>query len=949
METFVNRIVSHMHERALSFQTACIVVPSERMIAYLQRAFFEFYQQPILSPKIVTIDRWIQDLNPIPVLDKTSLLFELYELFRKDPVEIDVNSFDSFMAWGQTLLSDFDEIDRYLVPADQLFKNLRDIREIENWSFNSEELSKGQIQFMAFWDKLKPYYFSLEERLKLKSVTTKGKAYRYLANNIDLAFANDKDAQFVFAGFNALSESEISIMKQLSIMGRASILMDSDEFYFNDSIHEAGQFQRDLCKRLELKSLPFIENHLSTKEMHIRVVECPQFTSQAQVVGSELKKLNSGQLNETLVLLADESLLSSILKHLPAEIGQANITVGLPLRQTSLRSWVDLIFRLQESFLRRGNASIYYRDFIQFAHHPFILGVLSAAEKKEIQDIESRIINHNWHFLDRKKLDLSERLSELNRLIFEPWKNDWLRGIQVIQQLNEKLDLWLEEKNELERAIVRRFAHSTIVLQNILSTQSPQMSISSFRNLFNGNWSNETIAYFGNPLEGLQIMGLLETRGLDFKRIFVFGLNEGSMPPQNTINTIIPMDLRKYFGLPTPREKQGLFAHHFYRLLHQAEEMLITYSSASESVGSSEPSRYIQQIELELAQINPSIQVQKSFYTAGSKEKVGTTSIEKTEEIIDRIYEVLSSGISFSMLDKFMGCPLDFYYRYVLRFGEENKVEEDIESSTLGTIIHYVLENLFAPFIDRFDENGRKISGKVVTEDDLLQMEKEVPLLVSKSFELHFSEDRNSWQTGTNHINFEVAKEMVQNVLRRDRTILKENPQKALFILGLERKLETLIPIGDVFDQNKQIEVRLSGICDRIDRFDGVHRIIDYKSGSVSQDKVELKKTANQESYEEAILTNRRKGNSQQKHVLQLLIYCYLYYKETGILTDQAGIFSFRSIKESPHFLKLPEDIRKEDIPEFLERILKQTISDMLDRSVPFEHNKDSKFCAYCN
>ncbi len=240
MEAFVNRIVNYMSEHALNNQNACVVVPSERMIAYLQRAFFEFYQKPILSPRIVTIDRWIQDINPVPVLDKTSLLFELYELFKQDPVEINVDSFDSFMAWGQTLLSDFDEIDRYLVPADQLFKNLRDIREIENWSFNSEELSKGQIQFMAFWDKLKPYYFALEERLKAKSVTTKGKAYRFFANNIDLAFAQDKDTQFVFAGFNALSESEISIMRQLSIMGRAHILMDSDQFYFNDAINEAG-------------------------------------------------------------------------------------------------------------------------------------------------------------------------------------------------------------------------------------------------------------------------------------------------------------------------------------------------------------------------------------------------------------------------------------------------------------------------------------------------------------------------------------------------------------------------------------------------------------------------------------------------------------------------------------------------------------------------------------
>ena len=952
MKAFVDRIVAYVDERGLNYQHVCVVVPSERMIAYLQRAFYEFHRKPILSPKIVTIDRWIQDASPFPVLDKTSLLFELYEIFRVDPVEIDVDTFDSFMTWGQTLLSDFDEIDRYMVAPNQLFKNLRDIREIENWSFNStEELSKGQIQFMAFWDKLKPYYQALEARLKEKKVTTKGKAYRDFANQIEHAFEEDKDVHFVFAGFNALSESEISLMRQFVIMGRGHILMDSDEFYFNDPIHEAGQFQRELCKRLEVRSLPFVENHLLTKEMEIRIVECAQFTSQAQVVGSELKKLTREQLNETLILLADEGLLSSILKHLPAEIEQANITVGLPLRQTSLRSWVDLIFRLQESFTRRGNSSIYYRDFIQFAHHPFILGVLSAAEKREIQEIESRIINHNWHFLDRKKLDLSERLSELNRLIFEPWKQDWLQGIRIIQQLNEKLDLWLEEKNELERAIIRRFASATVVLQNIMSQNAPKMSLGSFRSLFNGNWSNETIAYFGNPLEGLQIMGLLETRGLDFKRMFVFGMNEGAMPPQNMINTVIPMDLRSFFGLPTPREKQGLFAHHFYRLLHAADEMLITYSSASESVGSSEPSRYIQQIQLELAQVNPGIRIQKAFYTAGNQEKIETTSIPKTDEVVNRIYEVLRGGVSFSMLDKFMTCPLDFYYRYVLRFGEENKVEEDIESSTLGTIIHYVLENLFAPFIDRYDEEGRKISGKVITEEDLAKMEKKIPLLVSKSFEKHFSEDQNSWQTGTNHINFEVAKEMVQNVLRRDRAILKENPEKALFILGLEKKLETTISI-DSEDQSipgSTFEVRLSGICDRIDQFDGVHRIIDYKSGSVNQEKVELKKTASQENYESAILVNKRKGNSDQKHVLQLLIYCYLYYKATGILTDKAGIFSFRSVKESPHFLKLPDDIQKEDIPDLLERILKQTISDMLDRNHPFVHNKDSKYCAYCN
>lgn len=949
MAHFVDKIIAEIEKNQLDYKQLTIVVPSQRMISYLHAAIYKVKKKPTLAPKIVTIDKWIQDILPLPIIEKTPLLFELYEIFKNDPVEQEEVSFDSFITWAPMLLSDFDEIDRYLIPADQLFKNLHDIKVLESWDVNPEDLSKGQLKFMAFWEKLKPYYYALEKKLEQKKQTTKGKAYKQLEQDIEFAFKENKEAYFVFAGFNALSEAEIKIMKQLTSLGKASVYMDSDAYYFKDVMHEAGRFHRDLCARLEVKELPFMSDVLQHQSMEIRVIECPQFTAQAQVVGSELAKLSPSELNESLVLLADESLLSSIIKHLPAQISEANITVGLPLRQSSLRSWVDLIFRLQESFIRRGNSSIYYRDFIQFAHHPFVLGILQEKEIKIFQELEAKIIKNNWHFLDRKKINLGTRLNTLNELLFEPWKNDWNLAIQRIQQLNVHLDSCLQKENELEQAIIRRFSQSIVSLQNaLLDEQAPKMSLTTFRNLFNGQWANDTIAYFGNPLEGLQVMGLLETRGLDFKNIFVFGLNEGVMPPQNSINSVIPMDLRRYFNLPTPREKQGLFAHHFYRLLHQAEKVLITYSSASESVGSSEPSRYIQQLELELAQINKNIRFEKSFYTGGNAENIDETIVASNPEIVAKIKQLLKKGVSFSMFDKFLKCPLDFYYRYVVGLGEENKVEEDIESNTLGTIIHYVLEQLFKPFEEQVDEFSERKRTQMVTVDAIQRMEKDVPLLMNKSFEEHFSRDPSIWQFGTNHINFEIAKEMVFNVLKREKELLLENPDKSLFILGLEKKLETDLILNIPFYADP-IPVKIKGICDRIDQFDGVTRIIDYKSGKVESKNIKLADNPKEgRDYSEELINRKQKHDDAQKHVLQLLTYTYLYYKSTGKFTQLAGIFSFKTIKESPFFLELPDELSNEQIVQLYEQFIETVVNEMLTPHAEFRHNEKSKYCDYC-
>ncbi len=942
MKSFVANTATYIIDNELPFEHLTIVLPSQRMTAYMQRALFEAVGKPILLPRIVTIDTWMQGLIDTPMIDKTEALFELYRVFQKNPIEYEITTFDAFISWGQLLLSDFDEIDRYLVAPDQLFKNLKDVREIENWSFNSTELSEGQKKFMAFWDKLGPYYHAFSKILAEKEATTKGKIYRKVAENIDLVFQKNKQEQFVFAGFNALSEAELSIFQQLKNSGRGHVLIDSDVFYLTDNYHEAGAFHRTLLDRLQVKTLPFIQNNLQEKSAKITLIECPQITGQAAVIGTLLSELSPAALNETLVLLADEQLLGSLLHHLPKSIGKANITLGMPLKHTSLKLWVELIFRIQEAIVRRGTKTIYHKEFIQFVHHPYILGILNESELKKIRAIETKIVRQNWHFIAREELDMSPKINALSALLFTPWKNNWQLALTTIQELCRLLDEWLTVENTLEKSAIRTFSSALVGLENLLETDYPPMSLGTFKTLFQQHWSGENLAYFGNPLDGLQIMGLLETRGLDFKRILVLGLNEGTMPPTNPIQTLIPMDLRRFFGLPTPRDKQGLFAHHFYRLLHAAESVAITYSSASEAIGSNEPSRFIQQLSLELATDNPNFVIEKQFYTLGNQEEIRAVSIEKTPEIIARLNEFVAEGLTFSKIDAFLKCPLNFYYRYILRIGEENKIEEEIEANTLGTIIHEVLEKLMEPFVLKKSGTELEQAALVITIDRLQDMKKAAPLLIDEAYFNHFSKDKSLIETGVNHINYVMTNEIIIKVLDREIQLLKENPSKSLFIIGLEKELS----VTKTYTINGlEKTVRVYGIIDRLDQWDGEYRIIDYKSGAVSANEIKVNATKANPDIIENIINS--KAENKKNHALQLLTYCYLYKHNFGKELNLSGIFSFITVSESPFYLDLaalggqsPSDL----IDEFLETFLTK----LFDESVPFSHNHKAQYCEFC-
>jgi len=943
---FTDQIADYIFEQQLDLKQLTIVLPSERAKKYIAASLYRKYGKPILSPEMITIDRWVRDLSERTVIDKTRALVKLFGIQLEDPSDPKDTSFDEFLAWGNILLNDYDEIDRYQLSSETVFKNLADIKdmenwEVDNWSFGNPTLTEGQKRFMDFWDRLPGYYRRLNEILEKEGLCYMGQAYRFVAENIDVVFRKDKERCFLFAGFNAMSPAEVSIIKQLHRMGRGHVLINADKFYLENTTHEAGRFLRKMIADLDVPSLPYVQDHLRSAEKEIHVIECAQHTGQVKAAATLLNGMDQEQIDQTLLLLADESLIAPLLKNLPKKIGKANITLGLPLRDTSLRTWVELIFSIQENKTRFRSEAIYIHDLQKLWNHPFIAAILTRDEQVALVQLEQNLIKRNSIFQPVKNLSIGPVPDKILDFMAINWEGNWQTAMTMIRELNTLLYSAFADQDAFEKAIIQGFDHSLQDFNNIVHEGLPDMSLKSFKHLFQQHWNTRSIAYHGNPLDGLQIMGLLETRLLDFSKIIVLGLNEGKMPPTNPIQTMIPMDLRAYFGLPTPREKQGLFAHHFYRLLHHCEEMWITYTSAQEYIGSNESSRYLLQLELEMSRINSGIRIDRQFYSI-PEENVETETVqevEKSDVIIVRLDELFDRSVSASAINKYLTCPLDFYYRFVLDFGEEDTVEEEVESNTLGSFIHNVLEILFEPFA-RHDKKGvlKPNQPKNITSFDIDNMLKQYEVLIHKEFLKHFNEDKSSFDSGKNLLSYKMAMELTRRILEQEKAFLSKQIDK-VFIEFIEVEMHADMEI-EVGGEKKTIH--LKGYMDRIDSVGSKLRIIDYKSGKVKTEDVTMGDVP-----EDDDLIKFFKGT---KHAVQLAFYCYLYKQNFHRLPEEASIHSLVNITEGG----FPFDAKNntlQDVMDLFPQFMEQLFNEIYDRELPFTHTSGSfrNFCLYCD
>jgi CRISPR/Cas system-associated exonuclease Cas4 (RecB family) len=943
---FTDQIAEYIYEQGLDLKHLTIVLPSERAKKYIAASLYRKYGRPVLAPEMITIDRWVRDLSERTVIDKTRALVKLFGIQMEDPSDPKDTSFDEFLAWGNILLSDYDEIDRYQLSSEMVFKNLADIKdlenwEVDNWSFGNPTLTEGQKRFMDFWDRLPGYYRRLNELLDKEGLCYMGQAYRYVSENIDVVFKKDKERRFVFAGFNALSPAETSIIKQLHRMGRGHVLINADKFYLDNNTHEAGRFLRKLMTDLDVRSLPYVEDELRSAEKDIHVIECAQHTGQVKAAATILNGMDQEEIDQTLLLLADESLIAPLLKNLPKKIGKANITLGLPLRDTSLRTWVELIFSIQENKTRFRSEAIYIHDLQKLWNHPFITAILSRDEQIALAQLEQHLIRRNSIFQPVKNLSIGPIPDRILELMAVNWQSEWKTAMSTIREINTVLYASFGEQDAFEKAIVQGFDHSLQDFSNIVQEGLPDMSLKSFKHLFQQHWNTKSIAYHGNPLDGLQIMGLLETRLLDFSKIIVLGLNEGKMPPTNPIQTMIPMDLRAYFGLPTPRDKQGLFAHHFYRLLHHCNEMWVTYTSAQENIGSNEASRYLLQMELELSRVNKGIRIDRQFYSIPDKDVETETvqEVAKTDPILLRLDELFERSVSASAINKYLTCPLDFYYRYVLDFGEEDTVEEEVESNTLGSFIHNVLEILFEPFA-RHDNKGvlKPKQPMNITSFDVDSMLKQYEMLIHKEFLKHFNDDKSAFDSGKNLLSYKMAMELTRRILEQEKIFLSKQTEKVFIeFIEVEMHADLEIEVG-----GKKKTIHLKGFMDRVDSVGSKLRIIDYKSGKVKSEDVSMGDIPEDDDLIKFFKTT--------KHAVQLAFYCYLYQKNYGVLPDEASIYSLVNISEGGFPFSAKNNSLEEVMEEF-PRFMEQLFNEIYDTSIPFSHTAGTfwNYCLYCD
>lgn len=936
---FTDQIAEYIAEKNLDLRNLTIVLPSERAKKYIAASLYRKAGKALLAPEMITMDRWVKKFAPAVVIDKTRLLLHLYEVQLQNTVTEKDRNFDEFLSWGPIVLSDFDEIDRYCLDATAVFKNLRDIKALESWNFDDEEkIGEGQHRFMNFWNHLGGYYTVLDERLKAKQVTNMGKAYRHLSENIQVLFVDNKERHFLFAGFNALSKAEISIIKQLRNMGRGHVLIDSDAFYLNKLNHEAGTFQRQLLKELDLKKMDFIGDRLTKESKSIKIIECAQHTGQAKIIATLLEGMSQEELKHSVLLLADEKLINPILKNLPKSIEKANVTLGLPLVNSAMRTWVDLLFRFQEHKLSFKTEALYIQDLQKFWNHPFVIQCSTQQEKEAIVSQQKILIAKNSIFVNPSNVKIGPLCDQLLQLACTNWEGDWNIALQQIRNSNALIYENLKETDAFEKAIVMTFDEALVDFQNLCLEGLPQMSLRSFKHLFQQHWTNKSIAFHGNPLDGLQIMGLLETRLLNFEKVFIVGMNEGKLPPTNPIQTTIPMDLRSYLQIPTPREKQGLFAHHFYRLLHTAKEVVITYTTAQENIGSSEPSRYLAQLELELSRVNEQLNIDYQYYSIPEEngKLEDDHQLEKNDEVMELIEQYLKKDLSASAINKFLNCSLDFYYRYLLEFYEEDEIKEEVEHSSFGTFIHNVLETLYRPFA-RHDKQGEKISPspKNITSFDVEQMLKMYEYELKKEFSAHFNQDASAFSTGKNLLSYKMASELLRNVLKSEIEFLKKQ-QEPVFIEYLEVALKAPLSV-EVNGETKQLTFK--GIIDRIDSIGDKVRIIDYKSGKTELKDVEIKKGRD---------ADYLKSVKSTKHALQLMLYCFLYEKNFKHLPSEVAIFSITSSENRILPLQSPE-LSLQEILALFPELLGEICTELLDPELPFTHDSDkSKYCNFC-
>ena len=955
METFLDITTKHIFEQHTlhDLKNICVVLPTRRATFFFKRAIAQLSETPFLAPKVYSIDDFVTEMSGIKLIDSISLVFELFEVFKEFDPLID---FNKFLAWSPTLLKDFDTIDQYLVDKPKaLFDFMSEAKAIERWAKElaaierQPELTATTHQYFQLFENLSKVYVQLHERLRAKGFAYRGMAYRILATEIETQLIDSKlFKKYYFVGLNALSTSEEKIIATLVKAQMAETLWDTDDFYMRQN-HKAGRVLQKYKDRAIFGKWNYQANNLETSQKEIAIYSSPNNSLQAKIAGEIYadEVLKRPKIS-TVMVLADESLLHPLMLSLDTHINDFNITMGLSLKSSMLATLIESIFELQQNIVefksKKGETfkipKFSHRHITKVLNHPFIRRYeLIKYENKEISE-QSKVENpirgflkyitqKNLVYVNHDDVLSYGKADPLFEILFERWGDN---SKKAIHSLHRFVDLLREVYRESNDAIEVEYLFLFYTILNRLEgiIKENVINLKTFKHFLNELIRQEKIPFSGEPVADLQIMSMLETRCLDFEHVIILSLNEGNLPSAKRNNSMIPFDACIEFGLPVYSDQDAVMSYHFYRLLQRASKIDLIYNEPmGEGMGGGgEKSRFILQVEQELAKKNEKIQL-KYPKVRFSKEaqRQGNYQIEifKTEEIIQAIKKLLEEkGIYPSYLTQYLRCSLQFYFNRIVNVSKKEEIEEKFEANIFGNWLHKTLENIDNEFIT----NNKKIE-----KNDVERIISEIPKYLNDAYQELYG--GFVIETGINFLFGHIAQKLLEDFFKKQ----LHDGKFPLEVIAVEKSLEATLAMQY---EEETIKVKIAGRVDRIERFGEVVSLVDYKTGFVDAKKLDSK------DLEEKL------NEADNDKIRQLWLYQYLMSKNDLINVHQhdirAKIYSFRNIQADLE-RKIYFD-SNETLENFISKsdmAIKRFAASMLDKETPFAQTEDTHVCNYCD
>ena len=958
MQTFLQLVAQDLYQKiGNDLSRVAIVFPNKRASLFFNEYLAMQSDRPIWSPAYVSISELFRQLSPWKSGDPIRLVCELYKVFREETRSEE--TLDDFYFWGELLISDFDDVDKNLVDADRLFSNLQDLKNIMDdydfldseqeeairqffQNFSIERRTQLKEKFISLWDKLGDIYHHYRHNLAELGIAYEGMMYRYVME--ELQPDKLKYEHYVFVGFNVLNKVETKFFERLREAGKALFYWDYDVFYTRlprentpPYTHEAGEF---ILRNLKIfpNELPEAVFDTLRKPKNVRFISAPTENAQARYLPEWIRSVTKRDLPETpvkekenAVVLCNEALLLPVLHSIPHEVKNVNITMGFPLAQTPVYSFVSALIELQTTGYRRDTGRYQYEAVQSVLKHPYTRQLSTSAES-----LEKQLTRDNRFFPLPSELKQDTFLEQ----IFTPktglsalcqYLTEMLREVAVLYRKEQETD---DIFNQLYRESL--FKSYTLInrLLNLIDNGELNIQIDTLRRLLCRLLATSNIPFHGEPAIGMQVMGVLETRNLDFRNLIMLSLNEGQLPKADGDSSFIPYNLRKAFGMTTIEHKNAVYAYYFYRLIQRAENVTLLYNTASEGLNRGEMSRFMLQFLVESPHT-----ISREYLEAGQSPQSGREiSVEKTPEIITRMYERYDvnrhprSLFSPSALNTYLDCRLKFYYRYVAGLKAPDEVSAEIDSALFGTIFHRAAELVYKDLT---------ANGKEIRKDDLeqvlsnnIKLQNYVDTAFKEEF-FHVALTEKPEYNGTQLINAKVITSYLRQLLRND---LQYAP---FFMEGMEKKVTEIIEIET--PQGK-LALNIGGTIDRIDSKDDTLRIVDYKTGGSPKTPENIKQ----------LFTP---ADGRPNYIFQTFLYASIMCRKQSLKVAPSLLYIHRAASETYSPVIEMGEARQPKIPvnnfafyedEFRER-LQTLLQEIYNPEEAFTQTEDTKKCEFCD